>query len=46
MQCDHCGYFPQKRDSHKQVILDTGKDNLEVTIVYVRCYECGHEWVE
>jgi uncharacterized Zn finger protein len=45
MKCDQCGYHPQKRDA-AQVILEEGTDNLEVPIVYVRCYQCGHEWIE
>jgi uncharacterized Zn finger protein len=45
MQCDRCGYRPRMSDA-QHVILDKGIDELHETILYVRCYECGHEWVE
>lgn len=43
--CDVCGYRPRVGDRHN-VILDTGIDECGVEILYVRCYECGNEWVE
>jgi hypothetical protein len=43
--CDVCGYRPRVGDRHK-VILDTGLDEVGETILYVRCYDCGNEWVE
>ncbi len=45
MKCDQCGYRPQRRDA-QNLVLDQGKDNLDVDIIYVRCYQCGHEWIE
>ncbi len=45
MKCDDCGYRPQRRDA-QNIILNKGTDNYEVPIVYVRCYKCGHEWIE
>jgi len=42
--CDHCGYRPRVGDRHE--VLDVGLDQLEQTIIYVRCYNCGAEWVE
>lgn len=43
--CDRCGYRPRMGDG-QHVILDEGLDELEQTILYVRCYNCGEEWVE
>ena len=45
MKCDHCGYHPRRADA-QHIVIDQGKDNLGVTILYVRCYECGAEWIE
>ena len=42
--CDVCGYRPRVGDKHE--VLDEGLDQLEVKIIYVRCYDCGNEWVE
>lgn len=30
----------------QHVILDEGLDESEQLILYVRCYNCGQEWVE
>lgn len=45
MQCENCGYHPRSADA-AHVILDEGVDQLENKIIYVRCYNCGNEWVE
>jgi len=45
--CDVCSYRPRDGDC---VIVQTadriGEDANEISVLYVRCYECGHEWVE
>lgn len=43
--CDRCGYRPRRGDMH-QVVLDTGLDASGELVFYVRCYDCGNEWVE
>lgn len=43
--CDVCGYRPRVGDRH-EVILDRGFDQEGEIVYYVRCYECGNEWVE
>lgn len=45
MKCDVCAYRPQSGDA-QNIILEEGVDNKEIPIVYVRCYRCGHEWIE
>lgn len=45
MICDKCEYRP-RADDVGMIVLDEGLDELEETILYVRCYRCGHEWVE
>jgi hypothetical protein len=45
MICDVCTYKPRSKDA-QNIVLETGKDSKEETILYVRCYRCGHEWVE
>ena len=45
LKCEFCGYQPRLNDA-QNIILDVGKDNKDITILYVRCYECGAEWVE
>lgn len=42
--CDRCGYHPREGDRHE--VLDVGLDQLDQVIEYVRCYNCGNEWVE
>ena len=42
--CDICGYRPRGGDQHK--VLDAGIDEIGMEIIYVRCYNCGNEWVE
>jgi uncharacterized Zn finger protein len=44
-QCEVCGYRPRKKDVNL-VVMNEGADQYEYTIEHVRCYECGHEWVE
>ena len=43
--CDRCDYRPRTADGHV-VVLNDGVDEYSEPIVYVRCYNCGHEWVE
>ena len=45
MKCDQCGYRPRKNDA-QHLVLDQGKDNKDIKILYVRCYRCGDEWIE
>ena len=42
--CDECGYHPRVGDKYS--VLDVGLDQLDEKIYYVRCYNCGNEWVE
>jgi DNA-directed RNA polymerase subunit RPC12/RpoP len=47
--CEVCGYRPQRRDAQRievRASLELNPDTEWVTVDYVRCYECGHEWVE
>jgi Zn ribbon nucleic-acid-binding protein len=45
--CDVCSYRPRDADC---VLVETtdriGSMVEEIEVLYVRCYNCGHEWVE
>lgn len=45
MKCDQCGYHPRASDA-QHIVLDKGLDSKDIVILYVRCYECGAEWIE
>ncbi len=45
--CDKCGYMPKLEDVSVVDISYGGHYPDEPYIVYhVRCYHCGHEWVD
>ena len=45
--CDVCSYRPRDADCVVVQTLDRlSEDAKEIDVLYVRCYTCGHEWVE
>jgi DNA-directed RNA polymerase subunit RPC12/RpoP len=45
--CDVCGYRPRLEDTAKvETTRRIGEDSETIEVLYVRCYHCGHEWVE
>jgi hypothetical protein len=40
-----CGYRPRASDCH-EVTMNEGAGEYAYTILHVRCYRCGEEWVE
>ena len=47
--CEVCGYRPRKTDANRvevRATLELDQDAEWVAVDHVRCYNCGHEWVE
>jgi hypothetical protein len=45
--CDVCSYRPRDADClFVQTVDRLDEHAKEITVLHVRCYDCGHEWVE